>query len=796
MKQRDDPIREIAALRDRLSMLSEATLRINESLEFETVLQEIVDSARTLTNARYGAIVMVDDSGKVQDLLISGMTEEQKQQLMGFSEGGALFKYLMSVREPLRTADFIAHINAVGIPEYEPSVRTFLGIQIRDGTTHVGGICIGEKENGEEFTPEDEEMLMMFASHAAMAIANARRHREEQRARANLHTLIDTSPVGVVVFDAGTGRPLSFNREARRIVDVLRNMEQSAEQLLDVVTFRRADGRETSLAELPLARALRSGETVRAEEIVIEVPDGRSVTTIVNATPIWSEDAEVESVVVTLQDMTPLEEMERMRAEFLAMVSHELRTPLTSIKGSITTLLDPSNALNPTETLQFHRIIDDQTDRMRVLIADLLDVARIETGTLSVSPEPTDIAAMAREAGNAFRIGGYRQTLDIDLPPDLPWVIADRLRMVQVLTNLLSNAARHSPESSAIRVGAVREGVHVAVSVYDEGGGIPAERLPHLFRKFSRTDAKDQGGDTGLGLAICKGIVEAHGGRIWAESDGPGQGTRFTFTIPTAEESVYVSTAPPVQVSSPLPRQQKGGEQVRVLTVDDDPQALRYIRDALSKAGFAPIATGVPDDVMRLLEQGKPHLVLMDLMLPGSDGIELMQDIIREGDVPVIFVSAYGQDQLIARAFEMGAADYVVKPFSPTELVARIRAALRNRESPEPSEPYVKGDLIIDYSERRVTLAGSPVRLTAMEYRMLAQLSANAGKVLTYGQLLKRVWGAESDADVRPMRTVVSTLRRRLDDDADNPKFIFTDPRVGYRMPKGATPETETSEVS
>ena len=121
---------------------------------------------------------------------------------------------------------------------------------------------------------------------------------------------------------------------------------------------------------------------------------------------------------------------------------------------------------------------------------------------------------------------------------------------------------------------------------------------------------------------------------------------------------------------------------------------------------------------------------------------------------------------------------------------------MRNRESPEPSEPYVKGDLTIDYSERRVTLAGSPVRLTAMEYRMLAQLSANAGKVLTYGQLLKRVWGAESDADVRPMRTVVSTLRRRLDDDADNPKFIFTDPRVGYRMPKGATPETETSEVS
>ena len=205
MKQLNDPMREIASLRDRLSMLSEASLRINESLEFDTVLREIVDSARTLTKARYGAIATVDDSGEAQDLFISGMTEEQKQRLTGFYEGGALFEYLMSVREPLRTADFIAHINAGGNPELEQLVNSFLGVQIRDGAAHVGGICIGEKESGEEFTPEDEEMLTMFASHAAMAIANARRHREEQRARANLQTLIDTSPVGVAVFDAVTG---------------------------------------------------------------------------------------------------------------------------------------------------------------------------------------------------------------------------------------------------------------------------------------------------------------------------------------------------------------------------------------------------------------------------------------------------------------------------------------------------------------------------------------------------------------------------------------------------------------
>ena len=230
------------------------------------------------------------------------------------------------------------------------------------------------------------------------------------------------------------------------------------------------------------------------------------------------------------------------------------------------------------------------------------------------------------------------------------------------------------------------------------------------------------------------------------------------------------------------------GERVRVLAVDDDPQALRYVRDALASAGYTPVVTGDPEEALRLVAEEKPDLVLLDLMLPGTDGIELMKDILGAGDVPVIFVSAYGRDELIARAFDMGAVDYVVKPFSPTELAARIRAALRRREAPEqaePTEPYTLGDLTIDYAERGVTLAGLPVRLIAIEYRMLAELSANAGRVVTYEHLLQRVWGAKSDGDVRPMRTVVSSLRRKLGDDADNPIYIFTEPRVGYRMPKG-----------
>ena len=463
------------------------------------------------------------------------------------------------------------------------------------------------------------------------------------------------------------------------------------------------------------------------------------------------------------------------------MVSHELRTPLTSIRGAATTMLDTPSELDPTEVRQLMRIIVDQADNMRDLVGDLLDVARIETGTLSVSPEPVEVAVLVDRARSIFLSGGGRNGLDIDVDPGLPLVMADRRRIVQVIGNLLSNASRRSPESSVIKVSAAWEGVHVALSVVDEGSGITAERLPYLFRKFSRNEAEEQVGDTGLGLAICKGIVEAHGGRIWAESDGPGLGARFTFTLPVVEETAVERRRPSRPVRSEV------GAGKPVLVVDDDPQALTYVRKVLTDAGYSPIVSADPEEALNLMREHGAHLVLLDLMLPGFDGIELLQDILSIADVPVIFLSAYGKDHVIARAFDAGASDYIVKPFSPTELVARVRAALRRQEGrdrDEPSEPYVLGALTIDYAERLVTLAGRRVQMTATEYSLLYQLSTNAGRVLTHSQLLRRIWRPEKSGDMRTLRTHVRRLRRKLGEDGSDPTYIFAEPRVGYRMPR------------
>ena len=649
---------------------------------------------------------------------------------------------------------------------------------MRHRGVHVGNFYLVEKEGGEAFTDEDEEILVLFASQAATAIANARTYRAEQRARADLEALIETSPVGVVVFDVGTGHPVSLNREARRIVESLRMPGRTAEDLLGILTCRFADGREIALDKFPLAQALSSAETVRAEEIVLTTPDGRSITTLVNATPIHAEDGAVASVVVTMQDLAPLQELERMRAEFLGMVSHELRVPLTSIKGSTAAALSAARLVAPAETREYFRIIDDQADRMIGLIADLLDAGRIETGTLSVSPEPSEVGALVDQARNAFLSGGARHAVLIDLPPGLPPVLADRQRIVQVLNNLLANAARHCPDTAPIRIAAERDGVHVAVSVADEGRGIAPERLGQLFRKYVTAGDRDGEVGGGLGLAICKGLVEAHGGRIRAESGGLGLGARFTFTLPVAQTAS----------TGALPRRpgRPGAETeaAPILVVDDDPETLRHVRDTLADAGFAPLVTGDHREMSRILQAEKPRLVLLDLMLPGTDGVQLMQTVPELADQPVIFISGYGRDETIASALDAGADDYIVKPFSPTELVARIRAALRRRADPVP---MVLGDLAIDYDRRRVTVAGRAVELTATEYELLRVLSQGAGRVLTHDTLLRRVWNGRT-ANPKIVRAYVKRLRSKLGDDAQRPAYILTERRVGYRMPGPGDP--------
>ena len=291
----DDTRRELRAAHERIAALSAAILRTNASLDLATVLREAVDTARALTAARYGIITTVDDAGEVREFVTSGFTHEEKHQFAAWPDGPRLFAHLRDLPGPVRLADLPDYVRALGFSPELMRSRTFLGTPMRHRDVHVGHFFLAEKEGAPEFTDEDEEVLMLFASQAATAIDNARAHHDEQRARADLEALVETSPVGVVVLDAGTGRAVSLNREVRRIVEGLRIAGRPLEELAGVVTCRFADGREVALAELPLVRVLGGATTLRAEEVELSVPDGRRVRALINVTPIRAESGEVVS---------------------------------------------------------------------------------------------------------------------------------------------------------------------------------------------------------------------------------------------------------------------------------------------------------------------------------------------------------------------------------------------------------------------------------------------------------------------------------------------------------------------
>ena len=248
--------REVEVLRERMSRLSAAVLRASSSLDLDTVLQEVVDSARALTGAKVGVIVTVDGSGQVEQFVMSGFAPTEYENMVAWPYGPHLFEHLRSLAAPIRVGDLSAYVRALGFSGDVIPPKTMVGTPLRHRDMNIGNFFLGDKEGRQEFTDTDEEVLTLFAAQATTAIANARAHREEQRARADLETLVETSPVGVVVFDGPTGVPVSFNREARRIVDALNTPGYTPTQLLESITCYRGDGREHALAEFSMAQLL------------------------------------------------------------------------------------------------------------------------------------------------------------------------------------------------------------------------------------------------------------------------------------------------------------------------------------------------------------------------------------------------------------------------------------------------------------------------------------------------------------------------------------------------------------
>jgi two-component system, OmpR family, KDP operon response regulator KdpE len=221
----------------------------------------------------------------------------------------------------------------------------------------------------------------------------------------------------------------------------------------------------------------------------------------------------------------------------------------------------------------------------------------------------------------------------------------------------------------------------------------------------------------------------------------------------------------------------------RILLVDDEPSILKTMAPLLRSRGYQVEAAATGREAIERFEQDPPHLVILDLMLPDIDGLEVCRRIRARGETPIIILSAREAERVKVEALDLGADDYVTKPFGPEELLARVRAALRRSSADgEPAGQLARGELVIDFDKRRVVRGGDEIRLTPKEFDLLVYLARHAGRVVTHKAILRAIWGPHSVDQPEHLRVLVNAVRRKIEPDPANPRYILTEPWVGYRF--------------
>jgi PAS domain S-box-containing protein len=384
------------------------------------------------------------------------------------------------------------------------------------------------------------------------------------------------------------------------------------------------------------------------------------------------------------RDATREKEADLLKTEFISIVSHELRTPLTSIKGFTDLILDGDAGEIDDQVREFLEIVKGSADQLVEITDDILETSRLESGKLRINPQPIRLDEVAQAVAVSMRtlVGSKEQELTLDIPTNLPQVSADRERLVQIITNLLSNAHKYTPAHGQISLhGRLTDdrleahladtqvsGPWVVISVTDSGMGIAPEDLQQLFGRFYRVSSPEmQGiGGTGLGLHITRSLIELHGGAIWVESE-LGHGSTFSFSLPTAGGAQQAILA-----GSPA----SDGDRPAILIVEPDLALARLIQHQLERAGYRVAIARGGGDALAAIRDIRPALLTLAIDLPDMDGVALIERLRGEeqtADLPVIVIASVEHAE---RALPLGVAGYLSAPIDERALLDLVEATL------------------------------------------------------------------------------------------------------------------------
>ena len=507
-----------------LEALLEITRTFASSPDLSTLLRTILGYAADLVRADFGYIALTTRSGSLRITTGYRLPTEAFEHLSPYLSQKRPVEDFWTEKE-LRNQ--LTLVNSVVETALEQVVALPLVLEDEDV---VGGIFLF-RTGTIAFTPGDRMLLRDFADQAAVAVRNARQVEQLRTEKARVEAIIENNPNGIMILDPAMQVEV-INRALSRLLGISQE-EVKGMHCADVLTLENVTGEHLCMnrsAPPPPTRQIIYGEGD-----IIRIGHKR-VTVGVTYSPLFGGDGNLANIILTFVDITRYREAEELKSTFISVISHELKTPVSIIKGYAGTLTREDVSHDPEFVRESAQVIIEEADRLTDLIDNLLDASRIQSGALSLDVQPLDFAVLAEKTLQRFEGQTDKHQLILDIPDDLPLVLADERRLRQVLDNLISNAIKYSPDGGKIILGARKQGDLMLVFVQDEGIGIPDEEHEAIFERFYRVDSslRRTTKGAGLGLFLVKAIIQAMGGDIWVRSEA-GKGAAFFFTLPLAE---------------------------------------------------------------------------------------------------------------------------------------------------------------------------------------------------------------------------------------------------------------------
>ncbi|MBL7183302.1 MAG: PAS domain S-box protein [Anaerolineae bacterium] len=518
--------------------LLEISRAMTSRLDLPSVLRLILENAAEMLRGQAGLIALRQENGSLQMRASYGLPPDLLHlfaPLLTDIPAHAEREYLIRWTIPNLQMKLSLVVSAIGL-----GLRQVVALPLIMEGNLIGVIYIFRSRGG-AFSANDRQVLASFADQAAIAVHNARLYQQLAHEKRRLAAIIQNSADGVMILDTQR-RIRVFNRALEEMTG------WSAEEALGqpcsrVLALKDRQGKDICEAVCPLLQPgpeehlYVEGDIKRPDKLlsrgVLALPAGSVVTVGITYSPLHDREGRLVSVIANVRDITRFREAEEMKSTFVSVISHELKSPVSIIKGYADTLRR-EDAQWDTDTLrQGLAIIAEESDRLNRLIDNLLDASRLQASAFKLELSYVQVDKLAEKVTEEFRTQASEHMFTLDFPSDFPAVQADIERLRQVLTNLLSNAIKYSPRGGLIRTGGWADDDWVYIAVADEGIGIPQSEQERIFERFYRAESpltrRTEG--AGLGLYLCKEVVEAHGGKIWVTSE-PGRGAKFVFKLP------------------------------------------------------------------------------------------------------------------------------------------------------------------------------------------------------------------------------------------------------------------------